>query len=44
VLELRNFLIREHRPGGILEPSTYGETISATSESVLEQTSTGGNQ
>ncbi|KAA0131844.1 MULTISPECIES: type II secretion system F family protein [Gimesia] len=44
VLELRNFLIREHRPGGILEPSTYGETISATSESVLEQNSTGGNQ
>ena len=34
VLELRNFLIREHRPGGILEPDTYGESISTTSESV----------
>ncbi|QDT42258.1 Bacterial type II secretion system protein F domain protein [Gimesia alba] len=34
VLELRNFLIREHRQGGILEPETYGETISTTSESV----------
>ncbi|WP_417383598.1 type II secretion system F family protein [Gimesia sp.] len=38
VLELRNFLIREHRPGGILEPNTYGESISATSESVRQQT------
>lgn len=34
VLELRNFLIREHRPGGILEPATFGETISTTSQTV----------
>ncbi|MCA9014218.1 MAG: type II secretion system F family protein [Planctomycetaceae bacterium] len=34
VLELRNFLIREHRPGGILEPSSFGESISTTSQTV----------
>lgn len=38
VLELRNFLIKEHSPGGILEPMTYGESISTTSQSVQEQT------
>jgi len=34
VIELRNFLIREHQPGGILEPATYGESISTTSETI----------
>ncbi|WP_339731851.1 type II secretion system F family protein [uncultured Gimesia sp.] len=34
VLELRNFLIREHQPGGILEPTTFGEAISTTSPTV----------
>tara|TARA_R110002095_G_scaffold159356_1_gene138164 strand:- start:6144 stop:7151 length:1008 start_codon:yes stop_codon:yes gene_type:complete len=38
VLELRNFLIREHRPGGILEPETFGESISTTSPSLTNQT------
>ncbi|MCA9004565.1 MAG: type II secretion system F family protein [Planctomycetaceae bacterium] len=42
VLELRNFLIREHRPGGILEPNTYGESISTTSESVRQQSENSG--
>lgn len=37
VLELRNFLIREHQPGGILEPTTYGETIGTTAQSVPNQ-------
>ncbi len=30
VLELRNFLIKEHRPGGVLEPTTYGDSLSST--------------
>ncbi|QDV50365.1 type II secretion system F family protein [Gimesia fumaroli] len=38
VLELRNFLIREHRPGGILEPATFGDTISTTSETIRNST------
>jgi len=38
VLELRNFLTREHRPGGILEPNTYGESISTTSQTFSRQT------
>ncbi|MCH9654185.1 MAG: type II secretion system F family protein [Planctomycetes bacterium] len=42
VLELRNFLIREHSPGGILEPMTYGESISTTSQQVINQNQTGG--
>ncbi|HAW26780.1 MAG TPA: hypothetical protein DCY03_01480 [Planctomycetaceae bacterium] len=42
VLELRNFLIREHRPGGILEPTTYGDSISTTSESVRQQAENSG--
>lgn len=30
VLEMRNFLVKEHRPGGILEPKTYSESVSST--------------
>ncbi|MFK7778930.1 MAG: type II secretion system F family protein [Gimesia sp.] len=38
ILELRNFLIQEHRPGGILEPMTYGESISTSSETAQNRT------
>lgn len=40
VLELRNFLIREHRPGGILEPTSYGDSISTTSPTLGDSPST----
>jgi len=40
VIELRNFLVREHRPGGVLEPMTYGDSIGTTSPTVQNGTNT----
>lgn len=43
LLKLRNFINDGHRPGGILEPSTYGETITPDGATLPDRLTTGTN-